>query len=315
MRSPRPIFVDQANYLQERSLGTLCFLWEKRHIPIVLVGTKTLFENFYQSKLTEDVRGQLTSRIALHYHLPELTKAETEAILRHALGAEVTEEMIEQIHQVTGGNFRSVDMIIPRILELEQRNRQKLADGTVPVTFGIWQSLRASAIIVICAYETTRFAVLSLRPARHRRRHMGFSWIAYLRQLNAPRLYLDPSAMAHMARLFFALRSSILVQLRHKPSPLVEKGRRSTAGDYRRTRDDVLASGLFRGIPACNRFVASRSFASLEDRDHLDAWGLCAANLLPRTPLLHGVAMGRDRGVSRVSSFLNCHRRPSKGRV
>jgi hypothetical protein len=33
--------------------------------------------------------------------------------------------------QVTGGNFRSVDMIIPRILELEQRNRQKLADGTV----------------------------------------------------------------------------------------------------------------------------------------------------------------------------------------
>ena len=39
--------------------------------------------------------------------------------------------MIEQIHQVTGGNFRSVDMIIPRILELEQRNRQKFADGTV----------------------------------------------------------------------------------------------------------------------------------------------------------------------------------------
>ena len=39
--------------------------------------------------------------------------------------------MVEQIHQVTGGNFRSVDMIIPRILELEQRNRQKLADGRV----------------------------------------------------------------------------------------------------------------------------------------------------------------------------------------
>jgi DNA transposition AAA+ family ATPase len=131
MRSPRPIFVDQANYLQERSLGTLCFLWEKRHIPIVLVGTKTLFENFYQSKLTEDVRGQLTSRIALHYLLPELTKVETEAILRHAFGEEVTDEMVEQIHQVTGGNFRSVDMMIPRILELERRNRQKLADGTV----------------------------------------------------------------------------------------------------------------------------------------------------------------------------------------
>jgi hypothetical protein len=67
-RSPRPIFVDQANYLQERSLGTLCFLWEKRRIPIVLAGTKTLFENFYRSKLTEDVRGQPTSRIALRLH-------------------------------------------------------------------------------------------------------------------------------------------------------------------------------------------------------------------------------------------------------
>jgi DNA polymerase III delta prime subunit len=87
--------------------------------------------NFYQSKLTEDVRGQLTSRIALHYLLPELTKVETEAILRHALGEELTDEMVEQIHQVTGGNFRSVDMIIPRILELERRNRRKLADGTV----------------------------------------------------------------------------------------------------------------------------------------------------------------------------------------
>ena len=39
--------------------------------------------------------------------------------------------MVEQIHQAPGGNFRSVDMIIPRILELEQRNRQRLADGTV----------------------------------------------------------------------------------------------------------------------------------------------------------------------------------------
>lgn len=116
--------MDQTNYLQERSLGAFCFLWEKRYIPMVLVGTKTLFENFYRSKLTKDVRGLLTSRIALHYLLLELTKVETEAILRHALGQEATDEMVEQIHQVTGGNFRSVDMIIPRILELEQRNRQ-----------------------------------------------------------------------------------------------------------------------------------------------------------------------------------------------
>ena len=68
-------------------------------------GDQTLFENFYQSKLTEDVRGQLTSRIALLYLLPELTKVETEAILRHALGEEVTNEMVEQIHQGLAGIF------------------------------------------------------------------------------------------------------------------------------------------------------------------------------------------------------------------
>lgn len=73
----------------------------------------------------------------MRYLLPELAKVETEAILRHALGEEVTDEMVEQIHQVAGGNFRSVYMIIPRILELEQRNRQKLADGTVKMNESI----------------------------------------------------------------------------------------------------------------------------------------------------------------------------------
>ena len=99
--------------------------------PHRLGGDQNIVREFYRSKLTEDVRGQSASRIALHCLLPELTKVETEAILRHALGAEAPDEMIEQIHQVTGGNFHSVDMIIPRILELEHRNRQKLADGTV----------------------------------------------------------------------------------------------------------------------------------------------------------------------------------------
>jgi hypothetical protein len=60
-----------------------------------------------------------------------VTKVEIEAILCHALGAEAPDEMIEQIHQVTCGNFRSVDMMIPRILELEQRNCHELADGAV----------------------------------------------------------------------------------------------------------------------------------------------------------------------------------------
>ena len=41
------------------------------------------------------------------------------------------DEVMAQIHEVTGGNFRGVDMLIPRILELKQRNRQRLEEGSV----------------------------------------------------------------------------------------------------------------------------------------------------------------------------------------
>jgi len=37
--------------------------------------------------------------------------------------------MIALIHSVTGGIFRSVEMMVPRILELKQRNEQRLAEG------------------------------------------------------------------------------------------------------------------------------------------------------------------------------------------
>jgi len=52
-----------------------------------------------------------------------------------ALSAEVINEMTKQINQVTGGYYRSVDVIIQRILELVQGNRQKLADGAVKIAY------------------------------------------------------------------------------------------------------------------------------------------------------------------------------------
>ncbi|MGH9764882.1 MAG: AAA family ATPase, partial [Blastocatellia bacterium] len=66
-RSPRALFVDQANFLDERGLGTVCHIWEKARTPTVLVGTKALFDRFMSSRMTEDVRAQLSSRVALHY--------------------------------------------------------------------------------------------------------------------------------------------------------------------------------------------------------------------------------------------------------
>jgi hypothetical protein len=49
-----------------------------------------------------------------------LTKVETEAILCHALGPEAPDEIIEQIHLVTGGNFH----IYQRTVRLQQMLRE-----------------------------------------------------------------------------------------------------------------------------------------------------------------------------------------------
>lgn len=128
-RNPRPIFIDQANYLNEKALGTVCYVWEKARVPVVLAGTKDLFELFTTSRLTEDVRAQLSSRVAMHYPLVELAPAEVKAIVKRALGEDATDEAIAQIMNMTAGVHRHVDMIIPRILDLKQRNEDRLRSG------------------------------------------------------------------------------------------------------------------------------------------------------------------------------------------
>lgn len=130
-RNPRPVFIDQANYLNEKALGTICYIWEVARVPFVLLGTKDLYELFTTSRLTEDVRAQLSSRVAMHFPLAELSVAEVKAIIQRALGDDATEELISQIYNVTGGVHRHVDMIVPRINELKARNKEKLANGSI----------------------------------------------------------------------------------------------------------------------------------------------------------------------------------------
>jgi DNA transposition AAA+ family ATPase len=130
-RYPRPIFVDQANYLTERSLGSVCYIWERARVPIVLVGTKDLYVLFTTSNRTEDVRAQISSRVAMHYLLSELSLPDVKAIIKRALGDDATDEVVAKIFNVTGGIHRHVDMIVPRILDLKARNKEKLAAGKV----------------------------------------------------------------------------------------------------------------------------------------------------------------------------------------
>jgi DNA transposition AAA+ family ATPase len=133
-RTPRPIMIDQANYLCERALGSICFIWEIARVPIVLIGTKDLYNLFNSSKLREDIKAQLASRVALHYLLPELDLSEAKGIIERALKENANDEAVAQIYSVTGGIHRHVDMILPRILELKAINETKLLTGQVKMS-------------------------------------------------------------------------------------------------------------------------------------------------------------------------------------
>lgn len=130
-KNPRPLFVDQANYLKETALGSICYIWEKARIPIVLIGTKDLFDLFTTTRLTQDVRMQLSSRVAMHYPLKELSLAEVKAIVKRVLGDKATDSVIAKIYTLTQGNHRHIDMIIPRIADLEKRNEDSLNSGEI----------------------------------------------------------------------------------------------------------------------------------------------------------------------------------------
>lgn len=130
-RTPRTLFIDQANYLDEKGLGTICHIWEKAHVPICLFGTKDLYNLFMSTHYTDEVRTQLSSRIAFHFLLPELTVEEVKGIVQKALGTDATDAIIAQIYNITSGIHRHVDFLLKRPILLRETNKKKLKAGEV----------------------------------------------------------------------------------------------------------------------------------------------------------------------------------------
>lgn len=142
----RPLFVDQANYLNEKALGTICYLWEMTKIPIILIGTKDLYELFTTSRLTEDVRAQLSSRVAMHYPLLELSIQEVKTICKSALGPNATDATVAKIFNITNGNHRHVNMLLPRLNASAKSNSEALKSGEISMENLVEQA--ASKIMV-----------------------------------------------------------------------------------------------------------------------------------------------------------------------
>jgi hypothetical protein len=126
------LFIDQANYLSEKALGTICYVWEVACVPVVLAGTKSFYELFTSSRLTEDVRSQLSSRIEMHYPLSGLSLGEAKALIQRELGKYGNDdEDIAQIYNIAGGLMRQTSTLIKNLLELIALNREELESGKV----------------------------------------------------------------------------------------------------------------------------------------------------------------------------------------
>jgi DNA transposition AAA+ family ATPase len=127
---PRAIMIDQVNYLDEKALGTICYIWEVARIPIVLIGTQDLYDLFTRTRLTQDVRSQLSSRVAMHFPLENLSPAEQKTIIEKVVGSNTDSAFVQQIMKLTRGNFRHLSFIFPRIEEIKKLYAEQIANGS-----------------------------------------------------------------------------------------------------------------------------------------------------------------------------------------
>jgi hypothetical protein len=81
--------------------------------------------------MTQDVRAQLTSRVALNCPLSRLTIKEAKTFVQRALGKEATDQDVAKIMEVTGGIFRGLNFIVPEIDRLKHVNKEKLRAGSI----------------------------------------------------------------------------------------------------------------------------------------------------------------------------------------
>lgn len=143
IKNKRVIFVDQANYLDERGLGTICHIWERARVGVVLAGTHQLFELFSTLTDREDIKAQLSSRVALFVPLKGLSIDEVKPVVQEALGAYATSELIAAVFNSISSNrrtdtgsykvasFRNLSFLLPRLTASIEKNKEALERGDI----------------------------------------------------------------------------------------------------------------------------------------------------------------------------------------
>jgi len=141
IKNKRVIFVDQANYLDERGLGTICHIWERARVGIVLAGTHQLYELFSMLTDREDIKAQLSSRVAMFVPLKGLSLEEVKPVVQKTLGRRATAAVVAAVfnaissnqRSTTGtyqvANFRNLSFLLPRLKALFDKNAEAIAAG------------------------------------------------------------------------------------------------------------------------------------------------------------------------------------------
>lgn len=108
-RMAQPLFIDQADYLNERGLTTLSHLWDQGQVAVVLAGTPNLYERIKAIEMVE-------SRVATYCLLAEMSDAEIKSLLKQVAGKRLSEAELNEIRQLTGGTHGPVQLLL-RIIE------------------------------------------------------------------------------------------------------------------------------------------------------------------------------------------------------
>lgn len=127
----RPLFVDQANYLDRRAISCITHIWEvAKPLGVVLAGTPTLYDTLVSPSAlgTSDERGQLTSRIRFLLPVGGLSVEEVHRIVAPRMEG-WSERDSQILHEVVGGNHRRLAMCLNDLAALWARHRSAVQAG------------------------------------------------------------------------------------------------------------------------------------------------------------------------------------------
>jgi DNA transposition AAA+ family ATPase len=105
------LFIDEAEYLQHKTLEMIRRVWDFSETPIIFIGIHKIVDNLRSHR-------QLFSRIQYKWEIGKITPADVQEIFSYYGLKRVDEKILKHIIRLTRGNFRSISFLIDNATEL-----------------------------------------------------------------------------------------------------------------------------------------------------------------------------------------------------